>query len=85
MAFAIAISMVVSLTVTPMVCAHFVKAPPSPDRTVFDRVVESVLQRMIGFYAVTLQFVLRHRAITLLVFLATIALTVDLYIKTPKG
>ena len=41
--FAIAISTVVSLTVTPMICAHFVKAPPSPDATWLDRGVERVL------------------------------------------
>ena len=35
--FAIAISMVVSLTLTPMICAHFVRKPPSPDATWFDR------------------------------------------------
>ena len=37
LAFAIAISTVVSLTVTPMICAHFVRKPPSPDATWFDR------------------------------------------------
>ena len=40
---------------------------------------------MIGLYGRTLGVVLRHRALTLVVLLATIALTVDLYIKTPKG
>ena len=40
LAFAIAISMVVSLTLTPMICAHFVRKPPSPNATWFDRVVE---------------------------------------------
>ena len=42
LAFAIAISTVVSLTVTPMICAHFVRKPPSPDATWFDRLVERV-------------------------------------------
>ena len=83
--FAIAISTVVSLSVTPMICAHFVKKPPSPNATWFDRIVEAVLRRMISAYTSSLDFVLRHRVLTLFVFLATIALTVDLYIKTPKG
>ncbi len=83
--FAIAISTVVSLTVTPMICAHFLRAPPSPDETVLDRIVEAVLRRLIAAYAVSLGVVLRHRMLTLLVFLLTIALTVDLYIRTPKG
>ena len=37
LAFAIAVSTVVSLTVTPMICAHFVRKPPSPDATWLDR------------------------------------------------
>jgi multidrug efflux pump len=85
LAFAIAISTVVSLSVTPMICAHFVKNPPSPNATWFDRFVEAILRRMISAYATSLDVVLRHRALTLLVFVATIALTVGLYIKTPKG
>ena len=78
-------STVVSLTVTPMICAHLLRAPPSRDETILDRIVEAILRRMIAAYAVSLEFVLRHRVITLLVFLSTIAVTVELYIKTPKG
>jgi hydrophobe/amphiphile efflux-1 (HAE1) family protein len=85
MAFAIAVSTVVSLTLTPMICAHFVKAPPSPDATWLDRAVEKVLNRSVAFYAATLDVVLRHRWLTLLVFMLTIALTCVLYVKTPKG
>ena len=44
--FAIAISTVVSLTVTPMICAHFVRKPPSPDATWLDRAVEGMLAWM---------------------------------------
>ncbi len=83
--FAIAVSTVMSLSVTPMICAYFVKEGPSPDRTWLDRRVEGVLSRMVGFYDRTLGFVLVHRTLTLLVFVATIALTVGLYIKIPKG
>ncbi len=85
LAFAIAVSTVVSLSVTPMICAYFVRAAPSRDATWLDRRVEGVLSRMIRFYDRTLAFVLEHRALALIVFLATIALTVNLYIKTPKG
>src|SRR5262249_7098894 len=83
--FAIAISTVVSLTVTPMICAHFVKAPPSPNGTWLDRLVERVLNRSVALYGSTLDVVLRHRMLTLLVFILTIALTCVLYVKTPKG
>jgi len=85
LAFAIAISTIVSLTVTPMICAYFVRSPPSPNATWLDRIVEAALSRMIGFYSRSLDRVLRARALTLLVFVATILLTVGLYIKTPKG
>jgi multidrug efflux pump len=83
--FAIAISTVVSLSLTPMICAHFVKAAPSPNATWLDRAVERTLTRSVAAYARSLDVVLRHRALTLVVFVATIALTVGLYIHTPKG
>jgi multidrug efflux pump len=83
--FAIAVSTAVSLSVTPMVCAYFVRSPPSKTATWLDRVVESVLGRMIAFYAATLERVLNARALTMVVFVATIALTALLFVKTPKG
>jgi multidrug efflux pump len=61
LAFAIVISMVVSLSVTPMICAYFVRQPPSPDATWLDRWIEGVLRRIIVFYDRTLSFVLEHR------------------------
>jgi multidrug efflux pump subunit AcrB len=85
LAFAIAVSTVVSLSVTPMICAHFVRAPPSPSATRLDRVVSAVLDWLIRNYAATLRIVLRHRALTMLIMLLTVALTVALYIKVPKG
>ena len=54
LAFAIAVSTVVSLSVTPMICAYFVRAAPSRDATWLDRVVEGVLSRMVRFYDRTL-------------------------------
>ena len=85
LAFAIVVSTVVSLSVTPMICAYFVRSAPSHDATWLDRLVEGTLARMIRFYDRTLTFVLDHNALALIVFVATIALTVGLYIKTPKG
>ncbi len=83
--FAIAISTVVSLSLTPMICAHFVKSAPSPSATWLDRAVEKILGRAVALYASSLDIVLRQRFLTLFAFLATIALTAGLYVKTPKG
>src|SRR5690348_11986851 len=81
LAFAIAVSTVVSLSVTPMICAYFVRQPPSRDATWLDRRVENVLSRLIRFYDRTLSFALDRRGLMLIVFAATIALTIGLYIK----
>jgi len=83
--FAIVVSTVVSLTITPMICAHYIKTATSGTATWFDRVVEGTLSRMVAFYTWTLRRVLDFPLMTLLVFFATIALTVTLYIKIPKG
>jgi multidrug efflux pump len=83
--FAIVVSTVVSLTVTPMICAQYIKEATSGSATWFDRLVEGTLSRMVAFYARTLHIVLGFPLMTLMVFFATIALTVTLYIKTPKG
>ncbi|WMT70843.1 efflux RND transporter permease subunit [Bradyrhizobium sp. Ash2021] len=83
--FAIVVSTVVSLTITPMICAHYIKEATSDHATWFDRVVEGTLSGIVAFYARTLRVVLGFPLLTLVVFFATIALTVTLYIKTPKG
>jgi multidrug efflux pump len=83
--FAILVSTVVSLTVTPMICAHYIREATSDRATWFDRIVEGTLSRIVAFYTYTLRGVLGFPLLTLLVFFATIALTVTLYIKTPKG
>ena len=49
--FAIVVSTVVSLTITPMICAHYIKAATSDSATWFDRLVEGTLSRMVAFYA----------------------------------
>src|SRR6185369_12568524 len=76
---------VVSLSVTPMICAYFVRQPPSRDATWLDRRIEGLLLRMVRLYDRTLSSALEHRALMLIVFTATIVLSVGLYIKVPKG
>ncbi|NVN86213.1 MAG: efflux RND transporter permease subunit [Rhodopseudomonas sp.] len=83
--FAIAVSTVVSLTVTPMICAHYIRAPVSAKETWFDRGVEGGLARIVGFYEWTLRAVLGYPGLTMVVFFATIALTVTMFVKIPKG
>ncbi len=83
--FAIAVSTLVSLTVTPMICAHFVRSGPSPNATRLDRAVEFVMGWALWLYARTLDVALRHRFLTMVIMLATVVATANLYIKTPKG
>jgi multidrug efflux pump len=85
LAFAIGISTLVSLSVTPMICAHHVRSPPSRDATWFDRLADGAVSALLRLYGGSLRLVLRHRGLTLLSLLFTIALTVHLYVVTPKG
>src|SRR5258707_14720484 len=85
LAFAVGISTVVSLSVTPMICAHFVREAPAADRSWLGRAVDAVLSRTIRAYAFTLIVVLRHVTIALIVIGLTAALTIALYIASPKG
>jgi multidrug efflux pump len=85
LATTIIISAVVSLTLTPMMCSRILRHNPEAEQGRFYRASEHVFNRLIAFYGRTLKFVLRYQTITLLVALATLALTVFLYIVIPKG
>jgi multidrug efflux pump len=80
---AIAVSMVVSLTATPMMCAHLLKQQHSHG-WMYEK-SERAFTAVINAYGRTLSLALRFRAITLLVLLATIGLNVYLFIHVPKG
>jgi multidrug efflux pump len=80
---AIIVSMVVSLTATPMMCAHLLKQHESHGWLY--RTTERGFKWIVEAYGKTLWGVLRFPAITLAVLLATIALNVYLYIHVPKG
>ena len=82
--YAILVSTVVSLTVTPVICAYFIK-PGKKKQTWFDGLFEGGLSRLIGFYDRTLRIALRHQALTLLSLAACLAATVYLFISLPKG
>src|SRR5579863_4111112 len=80
---AIAVSMVVSLTATPMMCAQLLKDQQSHGWMY--RTSERAFDRVVNLYSSTLSVALRFRAVTLLVLLATIGLNVYLFIRVPKG
>jgi multidrug efflux pump len=81
---AIALSMVVSLTTTPMLCAHFLK-PHSAKHGPIYRLSEGGFRRMNSGYKRSLAWVLRHQFLILLIVLITVAVNVYLYIIVPKG
>ncbi|HXL16014.1 MAG TPA: efflux RND transporter permease subunit, partial [Streptosporangiaceae bacterium] len=81
----ILLSAVVSLTLTPMMCAKLLRHTPAERQGRFYRWSERVFDRVIAAYGSTLRWVLGHQPATLLVAVATLALTVMLYIAVPKG
>jgi multidrug efflux pump len=85
LAVTIILSAVVSLTLTPMMCARILKHDPKQQQTRFYRASEKVFNDMVAFYGRTLKVVLEHQTLTLLVAVATLVLTIVLYIIIPKG
>ena len=80
---AIAISLVISLTLTPMLCAHLLKNRAAPARE-RKRGAGRILFRIQQWYGRSLTVVLAHSRWVLLIFTGTIALAVWLYISVPK-
>ncbi len=85
LAVTILVSAVVSLTLTPMMCAKILRHKPEHERGRLYRWSERIFERIIAAYGRTLQVVLRFRLTTLLVTIATLALTIFLYVIVPKG
>ncbi|MEO6953620.1 MAG: multidrug efflux RND transporter permease subunit [Polyangia bacterium] len=85
LATAIGMSALVSLTVTPMMCAYLLKPHEEAKPGRFGRFFESGFTRLTGFYERTLRVVMQHRFTTLLVTIFTIVLTGLLAIVIPKG
>jgi len=82
---AIAMSLLVSLTVTPMLCAKFLRPPGEKKHGRIYRMSEHGFEWMLKMYRGSLGWVLRHQAFTLLITIATAGLSVYLYIIAPKG
>jgi multidrug efflux pump len=81
----ILVSAVVSLTLTPMMCARLLRHRKPEEQSRFYRASERAFERVIAFYGRTLTIVLEHQPFTLLVAAATLVATVLLYIVIPKG
>jgi multidrug efflux pump len=80
---AILVSMVISLTTTPMMCAHLLRE--EREHGWLYQKSERLFNWIVNLYGRTLSVVLRHPALTLMSLLATVALTGYLYVQTPKG
>ena len=85
LAVTILVSAIVSLTLTPMMSAKLLRHQREDQQTWFYKKSEHVFNSVIAFYGRTLQVVLRYRATTLLVTIATLVGTILLYIYVPKG
>jgi multidrug efflux pump subunit AcrB len=81
---AIVISVIVSLTLTPMLCARFLTRQPEHHGRVYNA-IEWGFETLINAYRRALDVVLRHQPLTLLVFFITLALTAVLFVYIPKG
>ncbi|WP_158901549.1 MdtB/MuxB family multidrug efflux RND transporter permease subunit [Burkholderia sp. L27(2015)] len=89
LAVTIVISAVVSLTVVPMLCAKLLRpTPPRESNSAMQRLearTHAFFERVIGQYGSALEWVLDRQALTLVVAVATLVLTVVLYVLIPKG
>jgi multidrug efflux pump len=83
---AIGVSLIVSLTTTPMMCAHLLKEKHPNDRHNWVFLLsEKFFNGILAGYSKSLGWVLRHQPFTLAVTIGTVALSVYLYITIPKG
>jgi HAE1 family hydrophobic/amphiphilic exporter-1 len=84
LSIAVMLSLVLTLTLTPMLCSRFLQVPEPPSNW-FTKGLEKGFTNLESGYARTLDIVLRHKFVTLMVFLATIAFAVVLYATASTG
>jgi len=82
---AVVVSAIVSLTLTPMMCARLLRPAQDRPRSWLARAADAPLAGMQSFYRVTLDAVLRQQWLMLIVTAATLVITIYLYIAIPKG
>ena len=85
LSIAIAVSAVISLTLTPMMCSRLLEHEHGESHGRLYQLSERAFEGMVAVYARGLRWVLIHRRITLVVFFATLGLTVYLFVVIPKG
>ena len=85
LAMAILVSLLISLSTTPMMCSQFLKSAGEVRHGRLYLLSERLFQALVGFYGRTLGWVLRHQPLTLVVFLATVAVNIYLFVVVPKG
>ncbi len=84
-AVAIVVSVVVSLTLTPMMCARVLTAEDQTRLSLLSRALERFFDGLAAVYDRGLVVALRHRFVTLLVMISTVAATLILFVDIPKG
>jgi multidrug efflux pump len=85
LAAAMIVSLGVSLTLTPALCARWLRREATAPRSWLHQSSEAVFDRVKRIYRVSLQWVLAHSTLMLIILLGTIALNVTLYVRIPKG
>ncbi|MBB2885873.1 MULTISPECIES: efflux RND transporter permease subunit [Pseudomonas] len=84
LAAAIVVSLLVSLTLTPMLCARWLKPHTPGQENRLQRWSQRANEWMVGKYATSLDWVLRHRRLTLLSLIVTVGVNIALYVVVPK-
>ena len=82
---AVVLSAVVSLTLTPMMCSRMLRHSDGGDGGAVGRAFNGMIERVLGGYHRSLEWVLRHERATLLATVGTLVLTIALYVIVPKG
>jgi multidrug efflux pump len=81
---AIGVSLLISLTTTPMMCARFLRRETGQHNRLY-RFSEGMFNRLLETYDFSLRWVLRHQFLILLVTFGTVCLNIYLFVQTPKG
>ncbi len=82
---AVLVSAIISLTITPMLCSQILRRQEGSGTAFLATIIEKPFSWMAAIYERTLGWALRHQGFMILVILATLGLTVDMYVVSPKG